>query len=93
MPLFMTIHRAPGLSREDVAGNALPVMNAKIAVFRELYANLATGFMVSIFEAESREKVEEQLEILGFPVDEMHEVQFAQSRAEMEHMLKQMGKL
>lgn len=93
MPLFMTVHRAPGLSRDDVAGNALSVFNAKIAVFRQIYANLASGFMLSVFEAESREKVEEQLEILGFPVDEMHEVQFAQSRAEMEQMLKQMGKL
>jgi hypothetical protein len=93
MPLFMTVHRAPGLSREDVAGNALPVMKAEIAVFRHMYANLSSGFMLSIFEADSREKVEEQLEILGFPIDEMHEVQFGQSRAEMEQMLKHMGKL
>ena len=37
--------------------------------------------------------LEEAFEELGFPVDEIHEVQFAQSRDELEGMLKGMGKL
>jgi len=38
------------------------------------YANIATGFIVSVFEADSKEKLEEQMEVLGFPIDETHEV-------------------
>ena len=30
--------------------------------------------------------------VLGFPIDEMHEVQFAQSRAELERMVEQFAK-
>ena len=45
-----------------------------------------------MFEAESKEKLEEQMEVLGFPVDETHEVHFAASRGELEQMVKQHGK-
>jgi hypothetical protein len=92
MPQFITIHRAPGLKREEMASNAPAVFNAQIAKFQQIYVNLAEGFLVSIFEAETRDKAEEQLEVLGFPIDEMHEIQFAQSRGEMEQMIKQYGK-
>ena len=92
MPQFITIHRAPGLKREEMAANAPEVFKASIAKFRQIYVNLAEGFIVSIFEGESKETVEEQLEVLGFPIDEMHEIQFAQSRAEMEQMLQQFAK-
>jgi hypothetical protein len=91
VPQFITIHRSPGLKRDELAQNAKNVLDAKVASFRQIYVNIAAGFLVSIFEADSKEKVEEQMEILGFPVDEMHEVHFAQSRAEMEQMLKQFG--
>jgi hypothetical protein len=91
MPQFITIHRAPGLKRDELAQNAPNVLNAKIATFRQIYANIASGFIVSIFEADTKEQAEEQMEVLGFPVDEMHEVHFASSRSEMEQMLKQHG--
>ena len=92
MPQFITIHRAPGLKPDDLAQNAPHVLGAKIATFKQIYANLASGFLVSVFEADSKEKLEEQMEVLGFPIDETHEVHFAQSRGEMEQMLKQHGK-
>jgi len=92
MPQFITVHRAPGLKREEMAANGQAVLKANIATFRQLYVNLADGFIVSIFEADSRDKVEEQLEVLGFPIDEMHEIQFAQSRAELEQMVQQLAK-
>jgi len=92
MPQFITVHRAPGLKREEMAANGPAVLKANIATFRQLYVNLADGFIVSIFEADSRAKVEEQLEVLGFPIDEMHEIQFAQSRAELEQMVQQFAK-
>ncbi len=88
MPLFITVHRAPGLKREELSQNAKAVVDANIATFRQIYVNVAEGFLVSIFEADTKDQVEEQLEVLGFPVDEMHEVHFAASRAEMEAMLK-----
>lgn len=92
MPQFLTIHRAPGLRPEDMAANTPMVLRAEIARFRQIYVNLAAGFLVSIFEAETRAQVEEQLEVLGFPVEEMHEIQFAQSREEMEQMVSQHDK-
>jgi len=92
MPQFITIHRAPGLKREELAGNSQAVLDAKTAQFRHIYVNLAEGFIVSVFEADTKEKAEEQLEVLGFPIDEMHEVQFSKSRAEMEQMVQQMAK-
>ena len=93
MPQYISIHRAPGLQRDEVAGNAINVFNAQLAKYVQMYVNLADGFIVSVYEADSRERLEEQFEILGFPHDEIHEVHFAQSRGEMEKMLKAMGKL
>jgi hypothetical protein len=92
MPQFITIHRSPGLKADDLAQNAPNVLGAKIASFKQIYVNIASGLIVSVFEADTKEQVEEQMEVLGFPVDEMHEVHFAQSRGEMEQMLKQHGK-
>ena len=89
MPQFITIHRAPGLKPDEIAQNAPNVIAAKTAVFKQIYANLGSGFLVSVFEADSKEKLEEQLEMLGFPIDETHEVHFAASRGEMEQMIKQ----
>jgi hypothetical protein len=92
MPQFITIHRAPGLKPDELTQNATHVLGAKIAVFKQIYANLGSGFLVSVFEADSKEKLEEQMEVLGFPIDETHEVHFSASRNEMEQMLKQSGK-
>jgi hypothetical protein len=93
MAQFISIHRSPGLSREEVAGNAENVFKATTATFQHIYVNLAAGFLVTVFEAESQDELEECFEELGFPFDEIHELQFAQSRDEMEGMLKSMGKI
>ena len=93
MKRFISIHRAPGLSREEFARNAEHVFKASKGKFQQSYVNLAEGFIVTIFEADSRDELEEQFEELGFPFDEIHELQFAQSRTEMEGMLRQMGKI
>jgi hypothetical protein len=91
MPQFITIHRAPGLSADMMAANTPAVLRAELAKFQQIYVNLAAGFIVSLVTADTREQAEEQMEILGFPVDEMHEVQFAQSRAEMEQLAAQLA--
>jgi hypothetical protein len=89
MPQFITIHRAPGLKGDELAQNAPQVLGAKIASFRQIYADIASGLIVSVFEADTKEQVEEQMEVLGFPIDEMHEVHFAASRSELEQRVKQ----
>lgn len=91
MAQFITIHRAPTLSADMLAANTPAVLKAERAQFQQIYVNLAAGFIVSIVTADTREQAEEQMEILGFPVDEMHEVQFAQSRADMEQLAARMG--
>jgi hypothetical protein len=92
MPQFITIHRAPGLKSDELAQNAPHVLGAKIATFWQIYANIASGLIVSVFEADSKEKLEEQMEVLGFPIDETHEIHFAASRGELEQMVKQHSK-
>jgi hypothetical protein len=93
MPQFITIHRAPGLKREEFAANAPEVYKGTHATFLQSYVNLGTGFIASIYEAKSRDALEEEFERVGFPFEEIQEIQFAQSRAQLEQMLKQMGKI
>lgn len=93
MPQFITIHRAPGLKREEFAANAPEVYRGTHATFLQSYVNLGDGFIVSVYEAKSRDALEEEFERVGFPFDEIHEIQLSQSRAQLEGMLKQMGKL
>lgn len=93
MPRYMTIHRAPGLKPDDFADNALNVYNCEPATFVQSYVNLGAGFILSVYDADSLDDLEEAFEQLGFPIDETHEVQFEQSRGELEGMLKGMGKL
>jgi hypothetical protein len=56
MPQFITIHRAPGLKGDELTQNAPHVLGAKIAVFKQIYANIASGLIVSVFEADSKGK-------------------------------------
>jgi hypothetical protein len=93
MALFMATHRAPGLLQEQWQDNALEVYNGDIAKFVHAYVNLSVGFIVTIYEAASADDLEEQLEIYGFPFEEIHEIEFSQSYEEMEGMLKGLGKI
>ena len=79
--------------KEQWAENAVGVHAGELARFVHAYVNLSTGFIVTIYEAENKDKLEEQFEELGFPYDEINEIQFSQSFAEMEGMLEAMGKL
>jgi len=93
MTQFITVHRAPGLIQEEWVENAVEVHKAKLASFKHAYVNLGDGFIVTIYEADSKEILIEQFELLGLPHDEIHEIQFSQSDEEMEGMLKSMGKI
>ncbi|WP_181233256.1 nickel-binding protein [Enhygromyxa salina] len=89
----MTVHRAPGLLKEQWAENAPSVHAAQHARFVQAYVNLGAGFIFTIYEADTQDKLIEQFEELGLPYDEIHEIQFSQSAAELEQMLRKMGKL
>jgi hypothetical protein len=93
MPRFMTISRAPGILPEQWAETAVDVYAAEHATFKQAYVNLGTGFIFTIYEADTREKLIEQFEELGLPFDEIHEIQLAQSFDEMEQMLRKAGKI
>ena len=87
MPTFMTVHRAPGLSAEEFAANGVEVLEEKYAKVGHVYANLQSGFIVTIYDAESRDELVREFERLGFPYEEIQEVQFSVDRAGLEHMV------
>jgi len=93
MPLFMTVHRAPGLLKEQWVENAHEVYRGEFATFKQAHVNLTSGFIFTIYEATDREALIEQFETLGFPFEEINEIEFSQSFDEMKAMLEQMGTL
>jgi len=74
---FVTIHRAPGLSREEFQANAGPVLECTYAQFEHMYADMFTGFIVTVYQADDQAALEREFERLGFPWDEIHEVQIS----------------
>lgn len=93
MPKFMSLHRAPGLLPENWDDNSVGVYHSKAVRMVQAYVNLSVGFIFTIWEAPSSDALSDQFEEWGLPVDEIHEVQFSQSFAEMEARLKQLGRL
>ena len=87
MPLFLSLHQAPGLSPEEVAGYGPEVAKCVHATFRQLYVNTDSGFIVSVYEAESAAAVEQEFERVGFPFDSITEIDLALSAAELGEML------
>jgi hypothetical protein len=93
MPRFMTIHRAPGLLEEQWVESSVEVYAAQHATFVQAHVNLTTGFLFTIYDAVDREHLVEQFEALGFPYDEIHEIQLSQSFEEMKAMLQKLGRI
>ena len=87
MPLFLSLHQAPGLSREEVAGYGPEVAKGVHATFRQLYVNTDSGFIVSLYEADSPAAVEQEFERVGFPFDSITEIDLSLSAAELGEML------
>ena len=77
MPLFLSTHQAPGLSEEEIASYAPEVAKNVHATFKHLYANSGTGSIFTLYEAASADEVREEFERVGFPVDEIHEIDAA----------------
>jgi hypothetical protein len=87
VPLFATVHRAPGFSREEIQQNASEALAGKFATMRHLYINVFEGFILSLYEGDSAEAVEKEFEHLGFPFDEIHEIQVDMNRDQLQAML------
>ena len=91
MPQFISIHRAPGLSQEEFQQNAPDVLESKYAKSLHTYANVFEGFIVTLYEGESADAVVKEFERLGFPHDEIHEIQINMPREALEGMVKGSG--
>lgn len=87
MPTFATIHRAPGLSAEEIAGNAPDVAQSVHATFQNLYVNMFTGFIVTIYEAEDQAALEREFERIGFPWEDVNEIQFSMDAQQLQQMV------
>jgi hypothetical protein len=92
MPQYMTVHRAPGLLQEHWEENCVGVNASKRMTMKQAYVNLSSGFIVTIYEAASREDLVEEFEELGLPFEEIQEIQYSQSHAEMVEMLQRTGR-
>ena len=77
MPMFVTTHLAPGLSAAEIAENSPAVAESVHAQFRHLFVNMFTGQLFTVYEAQDAAALEREFERLGFPYDQVTEVQFA----------------
>jgi len=67
MPRFVTIHRAPGLSRDELQSNAAPVLEGVYAQFEQMWVDMFNGFIVTVYQAQDQAALEREFERLGFP--------------------------
>lgn len=88
MPTYLTTHQSPGLTADEISGNAPDVAESKYATFRNLYVNMYTGFVVSIYEADDQSALEREFERVGFPFDNIHEIHFALDAAGLQAMIQ-----
>ncbi len=92
MALFLSIHQTPGLSPEEIAGYAPDVAKNVHATFRQMYAHTDTGFVVSVYEADSAAAVEQEFERVGFPFDSINELNYTLDAAELERIISGGGR-
>jgi hypothetical protein len=87
MARYLVIHHAPGVSQAEFQKNLPEVLRGKHARPLHTYVNLAVGTIVNIYEGDSAEAVGKELERLGFPYDEIQEIQFSASVDELRQMV------
>ena len=74
MTLFLSTHQAPGLSEQEIAGYAPEVNKNVHATFKNLYANSDSGQIFTLYEADTADALRQEFERVGFPYDEIHEI-------------------
>jgi hypothetical protein len=87
MPRYVVIHHSPGVTAEDFQKSVPAVLEGKHATFVQSYANLVNGTIVNIYDGDSDAAVGRELERIGFPFDEIQEVQFAASAEDLHKMI------
>jgi hypothetical protein len=87
MPRYLVIHHAPGVTSEEFQKSAPAVLESKHATFVQCYANMVDGVIVNLYDAGDAAAVARELERIGFPFDEIKELQFSASMAELKQML------
>jgi hypothetical protein len=87
MPRYLVIHHSPGVTAEDFQKNVPNVLEGKYAKFVQGYANLVNGTIVNIYDGDNEAAVGRELERIGFPFDEIQEVQFAASNEDLRKMV------
>jgi hypothetical protein len=87
MTQYVTIHRAPGLSRDELQSNAAPVLEGVNARFEQMWVDMFSGFIVTVYEADDQAALESEFERLGFPWDEVHAVQVHLDHAALEQII------
>jgi hypothetical protein len=87
MPRYLVIHHSPGVTSEDFQKSVPAVLEGKHATFVQAFANMVDGVIVNIYEAESEAAVGREMERIGWPFDEVKEVQFAASADDLRRMM------
>lgn len=87
MPKFLVIHHAPGVTPEQFQENVPDILANRHATFLHCHANMATGTIVNLYEADEAAAVEREMEAIGFPFDEIAEIQFDASAEDLRSML------
>ena len=87
MPRYLVIHLAPGVTPEDFQRSVPAVLENKFATFVQCYANMVDGVIVNLYDGESEPAVARELERIGFPFDEIKELQFAASADDLKKMI------
>ncbi len=86
MPRYLVIHHSPGVTSEDFQKSVPAVLEGKHATLVQNYTNLTDGVIINIYDGESEKHVARELERIGFPFDEIKEVQFSASHADLQRM-------
>ena len=87
MARYLVIHHAPGVTQEQFQSNVPEVLKGKHAQFVQTFVNLAAGTIVNIYEGKSAADVGRELERVGFPFDEIQEIQFAATAEDLRKMM------
>jgi len=87
MPRYIVIHHAPGVTPEGFRSSVPAVLESKFATFVQCYANMVDGVIVNLYDADDEQAVARELERLGFPFDEIKELQFSASTDDLKQMI------
>jgi hypothetical protein len=87
MPRYIVIHHAPGVTPEEFQSNVPAVLEGKFATFVQCYANMVDGVIVNLYDGHDEHAVARELERIGFPFDEIKELQFSASIDDLKQMV------